>query len=235
MFRNRKTNTSNAPWPRRALRWIRRTVLRITILIVALIALFSVVPTPRTLYMYQQSRLHGPIDRNWHPISAVNKNVMLSVVAAEDANFCRHWGFDTNAIRAALRSGANRGASTITQQVVKNQFLWHGRSWVRKALEAMLTPLVELFWSKRRILEVYLNIAEFDRAVFGIEAAAFHYFRTDPENLTLDQAARLAAILPNPVDRNAADLNARNLARVAQIKDGARTIAKDDRSACFLD
>lgn len=235
MFRKRKETQPDLPFRKRGLRWVRRIMIRGFVILVLIITLFSFVPTPRTIYMYQQSRIHGSIDRNWHPISAINDTVLLSVVAAEDANFCRHWGFDTEAIRAAIRSGANRGASTITQQVVKNQFLWHGRSWVRKAFEAMLTPLVELLWTKRRILEVYLNIAEFDRAVFGIEAAAFHYFRTEPEKLTLDQAARLATILPNPVERNAADLSARHLARVEQIKDGARTIAKDDRSACFLD
>ena len=99
-----------------------------------------------------------------------------SAVAAEDANFCLHWGFDMAAIREAVEEGGTRGASTISQQVVKNVFLWHGRSWVRKAMEAVMTPVVELVWTKRRILEVYLNVAEFDEGVFGVQAAAQHYF-----------------------------------------------------------
>ena len=99
-----------------------------------------------------------------------------SVVAAEDANYCLHWGFDMGAIREALEDGAARGASTISQQTVKNTFLWQGRSWFRKALEALLTPVVELVWTKRRLLEVYLNVIEFDEGVFGVEAAAQSYF-----------------------------------------------------------
>ena len=95
-----------------------------------------------------------------------------AIVAAEDANFCNHWGFDIDAIQAAIADGGTRGASTLSQQVVKNVYLWHGRSWTRKALEAALTPLVEALWSKQRIFEVYLNVAEFDEGVFGVEAAA---------------------------------------------------------------
>ena len=104
-----------------------------------------------------------------------------SAVAAEDANFCNHWGFDMAAIRLAIDEGSNRGASTISQQVVKNVFLWHGRSYVRKAMEAVMTPVVELVWTKRRMLEVYLNVAEFDEGVFGVQAAAQHYFGVDAE------------------------------------------------------
>ena len=103
-----------------------------------------------------------------------------SAVAAEDANFCHHWGFDMAAIRAGDRGGQQpRRHRRISQQVVKNVFLWHGRSWLRKAMEAVLTPAVELVWSKQRILEVYLNVAEFDEGVFGVQAAAQHYFGVD--------------------------------------------------------
>ncbi len=126
-----------------------------------------------------------------------------SVVAAEDANFCLHWGFDMAAIRKAIDEGGNRGASTISQQVVKNVFLWHGRSWLRKAMEAAITPVVELVWSKRRILEVYLNVAEFDTGVFGVQAAAQHYFGVSAADLSAVQAARLAAVLPDPKGRDA--------------------------------
>ena len=156
-----------------------------------------------------------------------------SVVAAEDANFCLHWGFDVEAIRTAIEEGSNRGASTLTQQVVKNVFLWHGRSWVRKALEAAITPVVEAVWSKRRILEVYLNVAEFDEGVFGVEAASRHYFGVGPDALSSTQAARLAAILPSPKSRSASKPTDFIRKRSASIRDGAATIRVDGRAACF--
>jgi monofunctional biosynthetic peptidoglycan transglycosylase len=156
-----------------------------------------------------------------------------SAVAAEDANYCLHWGFDMAAIRDAIDGGATRGASTISQQVVKNVYLWHGRSWPRKALEAGLTPLAELAWSKRRMLEVYLNVAEFDRGVFGVEAAARHYFGVAAADLTAVQAARLAAILPDPKGRSASEPSDFVRRRAAAILDGAETIRADGRAACF--
>ena len=116
---------------------------------------------------------------------------------------------------------------------MKNTFLWHGRSWFRKALEAALTPVVELFWSKRRILEVYLNIAEFDTGVFGAEAAAQHYFGVDADALSARQAALLAAILPNPQNRSASQPSNAVAQRAASISDGAATIRADGRDMCF--
>jgi monofunctional biosynthetic peptidoglycan transglycosylase len=160
---------------------------------------------------------------------------LRALVAAEDANFCRHMGFDIEAIRTAIDAGANRGASTITQQVVKNAFLWHGRNWGRKALEALLTPIVELTWPKRRILEVYMNIAEFDEGVFGVDAAARTYFGIGAESLNANQAARLAMVLPNPKARSASAPTAAQRQRIAVIQDGAELIAKDGRAACFED
>jgi len=135
----------------------------------------------------------GSVHFEWVPIEEMSDTVKLAVVAAEDVNFCQHWGFDMTAIRAAIEDGGNRGASTLTQQVVKNTFLWHGRSWTRKTFEAFFTPLVELFWSKQRILEVYLNVAEFDKGVFGVEAASLHYFGISSDSLTLAEAARLGS------------------------------------------
>jgi monofunctional biosynthetic peptidoglycan transglycosylase len=158
-----------------------------------------------------------------------------SVVAAEDANFCNHWGFDMSAIRDAIEDGGNRGASTLSQQVVKNVYLWQGRNWTRKALEALMTPLVEAAWSKRRIVEVYLNVAEFDEGIFGVEAAARTYFGTTPEDLTAREAALLAALLPNPKERDAANPSQFVARRASQIADGAATIARDGRAACFED
>jgi monofunctional glycosyltransferase len=156
-----------------------------------------------------------------------------SAVAAEDANFCLHWGFDMAAIRQAIDAGGNRGASTISQQVVKNVFLWQGRSWLRKAMEALLTPVVELVWTKQRVLEVYMNVAEFDEGVFGVQAAAQHYFGVDARDLTATQAARLAAVLPDPKGRDAANPGPVVRRRAGQIISGAETIAADGRAACF--
>ena len=183
--------------------------------------------------MAESGRQGGSVDYQWTPIERISPALARSVVAAEDANFCTHWGFDLTAIRAAIDAGGQRGASTITQQVVKNSFLWHGRNWSRKALEALITPIVELTWSKRRILEVYLNVAEFDAGVFGAEAASRHYFGVGPEALTVQQAAQLAAVLPAPKDRDAGNPGPFVRRRAAQIVDGAATISRDGRASCF--
>jgi len=183
--------------------------------------------------MRQEAAHLGGIKQSWVSADEIAPVMFRSVVAAEDANFCAHWGFDMNAIRAALADGTGRGASTLTQQVVKNAYLWHGRNWSRKALEAVLTPLVELIWPKRRILEVYLNIAEFDEGVFGVKAAAQHYFGVTPAKMSPLQAARLAAILPAPKDRSASKPSNYIRKRTARIRDGAETIRRDGRAKCF--
>lgn len=134
-----------------------------------------------------------------------------------------------------MLTGGGRGASTLSQQTVKNVYLWHGRSWLRKALEAAITPVVEGLWTKRRIIEVYLNVAEFDEGIFGVEAAARHYFGVGPEDLSAMQAARLAAVLPDPKDRSASKPGEWLRKRAASIMDGAATIRRDGRSACFED
>jgi len=197
------------------------------------VVFYNFVNPPTTPYIWSEARRLGGVDRMWVPIEEIAPVMARSVVAAEDANFCNHWGFDMAAIRAAIDSGGNRGASTISQQVVKNTYLWQGRSWTRKALEALMTPLVEAIWTKRRILEVYLNVAEFDEGVFGVEAAARHYFGVGPEALTPTQAARLAAVLPNPKGRSASKPTAFIRKRTRAIISGAATIRADGRSACF--
>jgi monofunctional biosynthetic peptidoglycan transglycosylase len=214
-------------------RWAVRGLLGLAAFVVVMILLFSVVNPPVTPYMIAEARRQGGVERTWVPMERIAPVMARSVVAAEDANFCLHWGFDMAAIRDAIDAGGARGASTIPQQVVKNVYLWHGRSWPRKALEAGLTPLVELAWSKRRILEVYLNVAEFDTGVFGVEAAARHYFGVSAAELTAVQAARLAAILPDPKGRSASDPSQFVRRRAASIMDGAETIRADGRAACF--
>jgi len=216
-------------------RWGFRLVLVVAVVAVGVILAHRVVAPPKTLYMRQEEARLGRIDRTWVAIDAVAPVMARAVVAAEDANFCTHWGFDMTAIRQAIADGGRRGASTISQQVVKNVYLWHGRSWIRKALEALITPVVETLWPKRRVVEVYLNIAEFDEGVFGVEAAARHYFGVAPAELTATQAARLAAVLPDPKGRSAARPSAGLRARAAAILDGAATIRRDGRAACFED
>lgn len=220
---------------RRVRRWVLRAFAAAFLLVVALIALFSVVNPPGGFYMLGEYRRYGEIERTWVPMGRISPNMARAAVAAEDADFCMHWGFDMSQIRRALEAGGRRGASTISQQTVKNVFLWHGRSWPRKALEAMMTPLVEAMWSKRRILEVYLNVAEFDTAVFGVEAAARGYFGIPAAELSASQAARLAAILPDPKGRDAASPSPAVRQRAAAIMDGAATIRADGRDACFKD
>lgn len=189
-------------WRQRQSKRLRRVLFRGTIwgfsLFVLAVLVFTLFNPPTTWTMYSEKGRLGRLDHQWVPMEDIAPVMARSVVAAEDANFCDHWGFDVKAIRAAIEDGAARGASTISQQVVKNVYLWQGRSWVRKALETGITPFVEMAWSKRRILEVYLNVAEFDEGVFGVEAAARHYFGVGPEELTASQAARLATVLPNP-------------------------------------
>ncbi|MCB1335353.1 MAG: monofunctional biosynthetic peptidoglycan transglycosylase [Roseivivax sp.] len=215
-------------------RWLWRAVLALAALLLAWIVLYSIIAPPTTLYILgEQSRLGRPVDRVWVPADQIAPVMLRSAVAAEDANFCEHWGFDMRALRIAIEAGGNRGASTISQQVVKNVYLWHGRTYTRKALEAVITPAVEAVWTKRRILEVYLNVAEFDEGVFGVEAAARHYFNTSAAKLSAGQAAQLAAVLPAPKERSAAKPTGAMRKRAAQIADGAATIERDGRSACF--
>ena len=155
------------------------------------------------------------------------------VVNARTLEIWRQAGFDMAAIRAAIEAGGARGASTISQQTVKNVVLWQGRSWPRKALEAALTPYGELVWPKRRILELYLNVAEMGEGVFGAEAAARHWFDVPASELTAEQAALLAAILPSPKRRSASEPGARVRRRAEAIADGAALIARDGRADCF--
>jgi monofunctional biosynthetic peptidoglycan transglycosylase len=221
------------PLWRWAFGWLCKGLAAVFGLWLFLILLYSFVPPLRNPYQWQETLRLGAIDRDWVPFDQIAPEMARSVVAAEDANFCLHWGFDLAQIRAAIADGQKRGASTISQQVVKNVFLWQGRSYIRKALEAILTPVVELMWSKQRILEVYLNEAEFGEGVFGVGAAARVMFDSDAASLTPKQAARLAAVLPNPKEYSADKPGPFVRKRAGQIMSGAETIAADGRAACF--
>lgn len=194
--------------------------------------IYALIAPPTTPYMFSEGRRLGGVAYEWVPMDRIAPVMARSAVAAEDANFCLHWGLDVKAIRQAVDRGRG-GASTISQQVIKNVYLWHGRSWTRKAIEALWTPLAEAAWSKRRILELYLNVAEFDEGVFGVQAAARHYFGVDAADLSPTQAARLAAILPAPKNRSASNPSQFTRNRTRQIIAGAETIRADGRADCF--
>ncbi len=233
--KSRVSKPANRPRPlwRLGLAWAGRGVAAVTGFYLLLIFLFSFLPPPGNIYQWQESWRLGGIQREWVSWDKIAPAMGRSAVAGEDANFCLHWGFDMAQIRDAIAHGEQRGASTISQQVVKNVFLWQGRSYLRKAMEAALTPVVELMWSKQRILEVYLNEAEFADGVFGVQAAARVLFKTDAAHLTPVQAARLAAVLPSPKERHAAKPSVFVKAHAEEIMSGADTIAADGRARCF--
>lgn len=195
--------------------FLRRIFLRAVIVLGVFwgggIALFSVMPVPFSAVMVERQLgawLSGDFGyvahSDWVSMDEISPWMGLAVIAAEDQKFPGHWGFDVSAIEKALAHNERnenriRGASTLSQQTAKNLFLWDGRSWVRKGLEAGLTLGMETVWSKKRILTVYLNIAEFGDGVFGVEAAAQRYFHKPASRLSLSEAALLAAVLPNPL------------------------------------
>lgn len=216
-------------------RWALRGLLAFAALFGFFILLYAVVNPPTTHTMWSESSRLGGIDQKWVSIEEIAPVMARAVVAAEDARFCQHWGIDVQAVRAVLDEGSPRGGSTISQQVVKNVFLWQDRSWIRKALETLITPVVEAVWSKRRILEVYLNVAEMGEGIFGVEAAARAFFNVTPDKLNQRQASLLAALLPAPKSRSAVKPSAKMQLRAAQIADGAATIRADGRAECFED
>lgn len=195
--------------------FLRRIFLRVVVVLAVFwgggIALFSVMPVPFSAVMVERQLgawLSGDFGyvahSDWVSMDEISPWMGLAVIAAEDQKFPDHWGFDVTAIEKALvhnerNENRIRGASTLSQQTAKNLFLWDGRSWVRKGLEAGLTLGMETVWSKKRILTVYLNIAEFGDGVFGVEAAAQRYFHKPASRLSLSEAALLAAVLPNPL------------------------------------
>jgi monofunctional biosynthetic peptidoglycan transglycosylase len=217
-------------------RWLRcgvTVVLMLVCLPLYAVVLFNFFNPSTGFYMGSEARRLSGLKQEWVDLAKISPAMARSVVAAEDAKFCTHNGFDLDAIRDAIEGGGKRGASTISQQVAKNVFLWHGRSYLRKGLEVGFTVLIELVWSKERIVEVYLNIAEFDEGVFGVAAAAQHYFGVAPNKLSTTQAARLAAILPNPKNRSASRPSNFVKKRTRSIIAGARTINADGRADCF--
>lgn len=213
----KKTKNTLAPkrnWLMTLLRLAGKIALWFVITTVFLVIIFKWVPVPATPLMAvrcleQRSRGEKMVcEHDWVPIEKISKNMQRAVIASEDATFMTHSGFDIVAIQKAMKSNAKgkklRGGSTISQQTAKNVFLWQGRSYVRKALEAYFTVLIELIWGKERIMEVYLNSIEMGDGIYGVQAASQHWYRKDAENLTRREAAGIAAILPNPLKFKAA-------------------------------
>jgi monofunctional biosynthetic peptidoglycan transglycosylase len=199
--------------PRRLLRLAGKLALGLFGLSLVWVLAYRFAPVPVTWPMARDAFQGRHVEREWVSLSKIATAVPRAVIGAEDARFCEHRGFDFEAMEEAAARNAKakakgsskvRGGSTISQQTAKNAFLWPGRSYVRKALEAWFTVLIEAIWGKPRIMEVYLNIAEMGPGIYGVEAAAQHYFGKSAAKLSNAEAARIAAILPQPVKRNAA-------------------------------
>lgn len=226
------------PWGARLRRWAVRALLAWLAVTVTPVALLRFVDPPTTAFMlerryeaWRRQDARFTLRQQWVPLSKVSPHLRLAVIAAEDQKFPEHFGFDVAAIEDAiedrLEGRSKRGASTLTQQVAKNLFLWPGKSFLRKGLEAYFTVLLEALWPKRRILEVHLNVAELGNGVYGVEAASRLAFGTSAAALGPHEAALLAAVLPNPRARRITAPSPQVAERVGWIEDQARRLGLD--------
>lgn len=204
---------------------------------VGLTLVYRFVPPPVTILMIQRLFEGKGLDYRWRPLRKISPALVQAAIASEDARFCEHHGFDFQAIEKAMaankrRPGRIRGGSTITQQTAKNVFAWPQRSYLRKGVEAYYTVLIEALWGKRRIMEVYLNVAEMGPGTYGAEAAARRYFGVGADQLTRAQAARLVAILPNPLKYRAVKPGKYVASRSRRIGAAAGTVRNDGLAAC---
>ena len=187
----------------RILRILAMALIWFLVVSVGLVLLYRFVPPPVTATMLMDE---NGITKDWEPLSRIDRNMVSAVIAAEDGKFCSHDGFDREAIEEALERNAQggriRGGSTISQRTAKNVFLWQGGGYFRKGLEAWFTLLIESVWGKRRIMEVYLNVAETGIGTYGVEAGAQRYFNHSAARLSQAEAARMAAALPLPKQRS---------------------------------
>ena len=213
---NGRQARARTPPPRRGggfWRFIRRLIAIVVVLAIVVppvsVLIYRFVPPPITLLMVERLVQGHGMDYRWRSIAHISPALQDAVVASEDQRFCEHHGFDFNAMEKAMKTneekpGKLRGGSTISQQTAKNVFLWPGRSYVRKGIEAWYTVLIEAIWGKRRIMEMYLNVVEFGPGIYGAEAASERFFHEDASQLTPAQASRLAAVLPKPLAWKAA-------------------------------
>ena len=186
----------------RAIKFLFKFLVYFVLITVAWVGIYAIVPPPITATMIMDE---NGVTKDWTSFGDISPNMVRAVIAAEDGKFCSHDGFDTEAIQKAIQRNAQggriRGGSTISQQVAKNAFLWQGGGFFRKGLEAYFTFLIETIWSKQRIMEVYLNIAETGIGTYGVQAGAQRYFNKDAKDITGIEAARIAAALPQPKKR----------------------------------
>lgn len=203
--RPRPKPATSRGWGRRITGWAIKIVLGFVILSVLWVLILRFVPPPITLTMLGDVPTGHGITKSWRPLSKIDPDMPRAVIAAEDSRFCAHNGFDyiaiANAARRNAEGGRIRGGSTISQQTAKNVFLWQGGGYFRKAMEAYFTVLIEAMWGKRRIVEVYLNVAETGIGTYGVEAGARRYFKHGAAKLSGREAAQIAAVLPLPKKR----------------------------------
>jgi monofunctional glycosyltransferase len=224
-------------------RWLRRLLLILVAVAIVLppvwVAVYRLIPPPITLLMIERLVEGHGLDRRWVALGRIAPAMVRAVIASEDSRFCEHHGFDMRAIDAALRHNAQtpgriRGGSTVSQQTAKNVFLWPQRSWVRKGAEAWFTVLIEAMWGKRRIMEVYLNTVEMGPGVYGVEAASQRYFHHAASGLTVAEAGRLAAILPDPLKWKAARPGPYVRHRTGRIEARSETVERGGLADCVL-
>ncbi len=206
----------------------------------ALVMLFKFVPVPITATMVLDGKVweHG-LTKDWESLSNIDRNMVSAVIAAEDGKFCQHNGFDAEAIEKAIQRNAKggriRGGSTISQQTAKNVFLWQGGGYFRKGLEAWFTMLIEKIWGKRRIMEVYLNVAETGIGTYGVEAGAQRYFNHSAARMTANEAARMAAALPLPKQRAVVNPGGFTRRYGNTIQSRIRVVRNEGLDACVYD
>lgn len=232
-----RSRASRRSLPGRILRLIFKIILWFVLISIAWVTLYRFVPPPVTFTMLGNALDGRGIHKDWMPLSRIDPDMARAAIAGEDARFCSHHGFDFSAIEKAYKHNERgrhiRGGSTISQQTAKNAFLIQGGGYVRKAFEAWFTVLIETIWGKRRIMEVYLNIAETGIGTYGVNAGAMRYFGHDASHLSLTEAARIAAILPLPKKRGAIDPHGFTRRYGNSIAARAGVVRNDGLDACL--
>jgi len=242
--RERQPIVSPIP-PKRKIRWLRalrRALVAVLVFVVIgpplAVLVYKVVPPPITWLMIERLVQGQGLHKRWTSLDDIDPSLPNAVIAAEDQRFCEHHGFDFQAMQAAMRAnerhpGKLRGGSTISQQTAKNVFLWPGRDYVRKGLEAYFTVLIETVWGKRRIMEMYLNVAEWGPGTYGAEAAARRYFDEPATDIDPGEASHLAAILPSPLKWKAVDPGRYVQKRSSHIGAAAGAVRRDGLARCL--
>ena len=217
--------------------FIIRAAIVVVLASIGWVVAYKWINPPITWLMARDAIAGRHVEHEWVALDAITRAVPRALIGAEDAQYCFHSGFDLAAIEKAAMANASgkrlRGGSTISQQVAKNAFLWPGRSYLRKGLEAWFTLLIEQIWGKQRIMEVYVNIVEMGPGIYGVEAASRHYFNKGAAQLTARQAARIATVLPNPVERDPTELRGKLRRKARAIEKRVRVVRDEKIDACL--